>query len=204
MQSFFDSLLRAFRRYRRWFAAVFAVAGVAAALSVVSSAGSGGQPTVVAAHSITGGAVLSASDLRVVRVPPEARPEGAFSEISAAVGRQTLRDVSARDLLQESDLLDGELNSSPGMVKLPVHFSDSSAVSLLQAGQHIDIFGPDGSSDGFRLVASDITVLTVPHNESAGPLSSGGAELVVIEVNPEQAASISAAASITSLSFALR
>lgn len=204
MHSVFDSFLRAFRRYRRWFAAVFAVIGVAAALSVVSSASTSGQPTVVAAHAIAGGVVLSASDLRVVRVPSEARPEGAFGDIAEAVGRQTLRDVSARALLQESDLLDGELRSSPGMVKLPVHFSDGTAVSLLQAGQHIDIFGPDATSGGFKLVASDITVLTVPHNEPSGPLSLGGAELVVIEVNPDQAASISAAASTTSLSFALR
>lgn len=204
MQSFFDSLLRAFRRYRRWFAAVFAVVGVAAALSVVSSAGAGGRPTVVASRPIASGTVLSAADLSVVRLPDQARPEGAFAEIDAVVGRQSLRDVAARDLVQDSDLLDGELRSSPGMVKLPVHFSDSTAVSLLQSGQHIDIFGPDSSSDGFRLVASDIAVLTVPHNESAGPLSSGGTELVVIEVNPEQAASITAAASSTSLSFALR
>lgn len=204
MQPFFDSLLRAFRRYRRWFAAVFAVVGVAAGLSVVSSASSGGQPTVVAAHPLVSGALLTASDLRVVRVPAEARPDGTFSEITALVGRQILREVSARQLVQESDLLNGQLPSSPGLVKLPVHFSDSTAVSLLQAGQHIDIFGPKGSADGFALVASDITVVTVPHTEPSGPLSSGGAELVVVEVNPEQAAKISAAASTTSLSFALR
>jgi len=204
MQSFFDSVLRAFRRYRRWFAAVLAVVGVAAALSVVSSASSGGQPTVVAARSIAGGSVLSASDLRVIRVPAEARPDDAFAQIAEVVGRQALRDVSARDLVQDSDLLNGELTSAPGMVKLPVHFSDSGAVSLLQAGQHIDIFGPDGTSGGFRLVASNITVLTVPHNEPSVPLSSGGAELVVIEVTAEQAADIAAADSIASLSFALR
>lgn len=204
MQSILDSVLRAFRRYRRWFAAIFAVVGVAAALSVVSSASAGGEPTVVAAHSIDGGTVLSATDLRMVRLPAEARPEGAFSEISAVVGRPVLRDVSARDLVQESDLLDGDLRSSPGTVKLPVHFGDGTAVSLLQPGQHIDIFGSAGSSDGFKLVASNITVLTVPHDEPSGPLSSSGAELVVIEVNPEQAASISAAASSASLSFALR
>lgn len=204
MQSFFDSLLRAFRRYRRWFAAIFAVVGLAAALSVVSSASAGGEPTVVAAHPIAGGTVLNASDLRVVRIPAEARPEGAFSEVSAVTGRPTLRDVSVRDLVQESDLLDGDLRSSPGTVKLPVHFSDGTAVSLLQPGQHIDIFGSAGSSDGFKLVASDITVLTVPHNQPSGPLSSSGAELVVLEVNPDQAASITAAASTASLSFALR
>lgn len=171
---------------------------------MVSSANAEGQPTVVAAHTIASGTVLSASDLRVVQLSADARPDGAFAEVAAVVGRQALRDVSARDLVQDSDLLNGELRSSPGTVKLPVHFSDSAAVSLLQAGQHVDIFGPDGSSNGFRLVASDITVLTVPHSEPSGPLSSGGTDLVVIEVTAEQAADISAAASIASLSFALR
>lgn len=204
MNAKFDSAFRLFRRYRRWFAAALAVIGVAAGLSSVDSVTSQGHPTVVAAHTIPGGAVISEADLTVVALPDAALPQGTSSQASALVGRQALSDIPGRAIVVESNLLGGELASTSGLLKLPVHFSDDAAVSLLRSGQHIDIFGPSGSGGSFALVASDITVLTIPPTEQSTGLGATSSELVVIEVTPEQAASISSAASSTSLSFALR
>ena len=204
MSSFFDSAFRVFRRYRRWVAAVLTVIAVAAGLSTLNSATADGRPTVVAAHPIPSGTVIGEADLTVVRLPASALPEGAFSQPDQLVGRQTLGEIAARTVVREPELLSDDLTSTTGMLKLPVHFSDSAAVSLLRSGQHIDIFGPTGSAGGFALVAANIAVLAVPQPDQGGPWSGDGAALVVVEVNPEQAAAISAASSSTSLSFALR
>lgn len=204
VSSFFDSAFRVFRRYRRWVAAVLTVIAVAAGLSTLSSATADGRPTVVAAHPIPSGTVIGEADLTVVRLPASALPEGAFSQPDQLVGRQTLGEIAARTVVREPELLSDDLTGTTGMLKLPVHFSDSAAVSLLRSGQHIDIFGPTGSASGFALVAANIAVLAVPQPDQGGPWSGDGAALVVVEVNPEQAAAISAASSSTSLSFALR
>lgn len=204
VNSFFDSAFRVFRRYRRWVAAVLTVIAVAAGLSTLSSATADGRPTVVAAHPIPSGTVIGEADLTVVRLPASALPEGAFSQPDQLVGRQTLGEIAARTVVREPELLSDDLTGTAGMLKLPVHFSDTAAVSLLRSGQHIDIFGPTGSAGEYALVAANIVVLAVPQGEQDGPWSSEGAALVVIEVNPEQAATISASSSSTSLSFALR
>lgn len=204
VSSFFDSAFRAFRRYRRWVAAVLTVIAVAAGLSTLSSAAADGRPTVVAARPIPSGTVISEADLTLVRLPASAVPEEAFSHPDQVVGRQALSEIAVRTVIGEPELLSDELTGTTGMLKLPVHFSDSAAVSLLRSGQHIDIFGPTGSAGGFALVATNIAVLAIPQPDQGGAWSGDGAALVVVEVNPEQAAAISAASSSTSLSFALR
>lgn len=183
---------------------MLAVIGVATGLSALGSASTQGRPGVVATHAIASGTVIEAADLTVVNLPDAALPQEAFGQVSDVVGRQALSDIPQRGIVVESNLLSGELTGTTGLLKLPVHFADNSAVSLLHRGQHIDVFGPTGSGGGFALVASDITVLAIPQGDQGGPWGTDTASLVVIEVDPTQAANIAAAASSTSLSFALR
>ena len=162
VSSFFDSAFRVFRRYRRWVAAVLTVIAVAAGLSTLSSAAADGRPTVVAAHAIPSGTVIGEADLTVVRLPAAALPEAAFSQPSPLVGRQTLSDIAARTVVREPDLLSDDMTGTAGMLKLPVHFADNAAVSLLRSGQRIAIFDPTGSAGDYALVATNFAVLAVP------------------------------------------
>lgn len=184
-------------------AAVLAVIGVAAGLGAITSPADG-QPVVVAAHDIASGTVIGDDDLRVAVLPASATPQGAFTEVSDVVGRQALSDIPARDIVMESALLSADLTTATGLLKLPVHFTDSAAVSLLRSGQRIDIFGPSGSGGSSALVASNLPVLAIPQSDSGSAWGDQATALVVIEVTPDQAASLSSAAAGGSLSFALR
>jgi len=203
--SFLTPLLRAFRWHRRWFAAIFAAIAVLAALNAVNHDRSDLREVVVAARSITGGAKLTAADLRLVRLPAEAVPDGAVSDLDALIGRTSTAGLPLRRVLVEADLLGEPGGLAAGRVALPVQFADNQAVGLLSSGTRIDVLGPHAGSAGYQVVAADVRVITaVTQSASSGPFGGGEAGPVLLEVDADQASEILAAAAIGSISFALR
>ncbi|MFZ0531297.1 MAG: SAF domain-containing protein [Propionicimonas sp.] len=199
-----DNLRRAFRWHRRFFAALLTGVAVMASLSVVVSRGESTTPVVMAARTITGGAVLTDADLEVVRVPPAALAEGAFTEESALVGQTVVAEVPTRRVLTASDLLGGTGQVPDGRVALPVRFQETGALRLLRVGATIDILGASGAEAGYGVVAAGVRVMTIPQAEAGGLVGSGETGLVLVEVTPAQAGAISAAAAVSGLNFALR
>ncbi|HQZ00430.1 MAG TPA: SAF domain-containing protein [Propionicimonas sp.] len=199
-----QNLRRAFRWHRRFFAALFAAVAVLAALSVLASRGDAGTSAVVATRTIAGGAVVTEADLAVVRVPASVLPEGAFADASAVVGQTVVADVPSRRVLSASDLLGGSGQVADGRLALPVRFDESSALALLRVGTRIDILGANSAESGFGVIAEGVRVVAIPQSDGGGLLGAGQAELVLVEVTPEQAGAISAAAAVSSLNFALR
>lgn len=202
--SFLTGLLRAFRWHRRWFAAIFAAIAVLAGLNAISLDDTDLHEVVVAARPISGGATLSAADLRVARLPNEAIPDGALTNPDALVGRTVTAALPARRALVEADLLGGAGAMAAGRVALPVQFGEGQAVGLLSSGTRIDILGPQAGSAGYQVVAADVRVITAVIPDSSGPFGGSDSGPVLLEVAADQASAILAAASIGSISFALR
>lgn len=201
---FLDSLLRAIRWHRRWFAALFAAIAVLAGLNAFSSAQSDGAPVIVAARGISAGSRVTTDDLRLVTLPPSAVPAGAFTEIGQAVGRTVVVGVPERQVLTSSVLLGAAGQVAPGRVALPVTFGTAGAVSLLSVGSRIDVLGADAAGNGYGVVAADVRVAALPASEDPGMLGATTSRLVLLEVNSGQAAAIVAAMSVSAVSFALR
>lgn len=203
--SHFTGLLRAFRWHRRWFAAIFAAIAVLAGLNAINANAGGLREVVVAARQLNGGLTLSEGDLRLARLPDQAIPAGALTDPTELIGRTITATLPERRVLVEADLLGGVDGLRPGHLALPVQFGGAPATALLRTGVRIDVLGPQAGSGGYRAVASNVRVITVvAEAASSGPFGGGESGPVLLEVDAEQAAAILAAASIGSVSFALR
>ena len=70
---------------------------------------------------------------------------------------------------------------------MPVRLADAAVASLLQPGDHVDVFAADGRW-GAKIVASGVTVTATPSTDE-GPWTDGEG-LVVVLAMPEQAAAL--------------
>jgi pilus assembly protein CpaB len=202
---FLTPLARAFRWHRRWFAAIFAALAVLAGLNAVNATSTELREVVVASRQLSGGATLTASDLEVVRLPPQAVPDGALTEVSMAVGKTTRSAIPGRRALVPGDFLGGSGSLGPGRMALPVEFDQNQAIGLLSSGVRIDVLGPQAGSGGYQVVAAEVRVVTALSDAgSSGPFGAAQAGPVLLDVDSAQASAILAAASIGSISFALR
>jgi pilus assembly protein CpaB len=199
-----DSLRRAFRWHRRWFAGLFAAVAVLAALNTLSAPESSGAIGVVATHSIPGGARLTAADLQLVRLPAALAAAGSFTDTAALIGRTVVARIPQKRVLTESDLLESAGLVAAGKVAMPVRFGESSALPLLRVGGRIDVLGPVADGSGYGSVAGDVRVVAVPEVGDSGMLGGNTDDLVLVEVDQAQAAAIAAAAAVSTLSFAMR
>lgn len=163
-----------------------AVILVAAAVAHVLIDASRADPPVVAfARDVAPGAVLTADDLELRRLPAEAVPDGALAEVALAEG-QMLAAAAARgevvtstrlvgpDLaaLLTADEPDGEAFS---MVPLPL--AEPDIVPMLHHGAVVDVVG-----QGPRVVAAGGRVVT-----------TGEGDAVLVLLRQEQAAAVAAA-----------
>lgn len=201
---FLESLLRALRWHRRWFAALFAALAVLAVLNTFSGTETSGVPTVVAARTIPGGTKVVAADLRLERLPPSMVPDGAFGDPVALIGHTVVIPVPERSILTPSILLESGAHVGGGKVALPVRFAEATALPLLRVGAHIDVLGAAANGSDYGVVASDVRVVAIPAPSEGGVLGGGQDGLVLVEVDSAQAAAIAAAASVSAVSFALR
>jgi len=200
-----DSVVRAFRWHRRWFAAILASVAVLAALDALSPDVSGTVPVVVAAHEIPGGSTLAATDLMVVEVPAALVADGAFSDLSALTGGQVVATVPARRQLTAADLLDAHSLVGAGKVAVPARFGDADAVAILKVGSELDVLGQRSSGATVSVVAAGVRVVAMPGADGGGVLgSASGAGLVLVEADQAQAEAILTAASVGALGYVLR
>lgn len=196
-----EALARAVRRHRRVVAAALAGLSVLAALNVVTP--SPGMPTVIAARSIAGGAVLTAADLTVVGLPERGVAEGSFTDPQTLIGRRVVARIPRNRVVTDADLLDAEGQLGPGMLALPVRFADNAGAGLLATGSRIDVLGSQLDGAGHAVVASNVAVLTLAETEP-GILGGGQDASVVLEVTQAQAEAIAGAAASGPISFAIR
>lgn len=95
---------------------------------------------------------------------------------------------------------DRSISVPAGQLAVPVRLADSAVASLLQPGDHVDVFAADGRW-GAKIVASGVTVTATPSTDE-GPWTDGEG-LVVVLAMPEQATALAAASVGSRLTIAL-
>jgi Flp pilus assembly protein CpaB len=200
-----ESLARAFRWHRRWFAALLASIAVLATLEALSPDAAGTVPVVVAAHEIAGGSMIAASDLEVLAFPGAVVPDGAIGDPAALVGSEVVVRVPARRPLTRADLLDAPALVGAGKMAVPVRFSDAGTVAILRVGSHIDVLGQSGQDAAVATIARNLRVVAIPGSDAGGVLGSSSAGgLVLVEADETQSAAILTAGSGGTLGYVLR
>ncbi|MEW9533120.1 flagellar biosynthesis protein FlgA [Microbispora sp. NPDC049125] len=195
-------------RRRRPIAAV--LAGLAVVCVLQSIRPPRGVEVFAAARDLAGGR-LSASDLMVVRLPPDAVPDGALrpgssgvDRVSAQVpsgqmpaGRVLVGPVRRGEPLTDARLLtQGALAAQgPGMVATPVRIADPGAATLLSAGDVVDVLA--AFEDRAFTVAQQVRVMTrLPGEADEGAL-------LVLATTSSQAAQLAQAQAQGRLSVAI-
>ncbi|MDV3221877.1 SAF domain-containing protein [Intrasporangium sp.] len=144
------------------------LAGVAAAvaLSVLRPAGAAdvGVPTVVAAHRLPAGAVISPDDVRIEARQVDQRPESATADPSDLVGRRAAGPIEAKGIITSERLTGPGLLSgrSDGRVAMTLPVMEI-ALSGVRPGTRVDVYA---TGTGSRVVA-DAQVLAVTGGSGA-------------------------------------
>lgn len=196
-------LHRALRRRRRLVSALFAAAAVFAFSRVLSPSPPDTTSVVVAARDLPGGAMISADDVQVVRMPTGLAPAGTVGSTTALLHETLAAPVRAGEAISDRRLVGEALISgyADGLVAAPVRIDDADVASLLQVGDHIDVYAAQGDeSSSARLVVSDAVVVTLPQLDDN---SSDGA-LVVLGVTSASAAAVAQASARGPLAISLR
>ncbi|QOR38324.1 Flp pilus assembly protein CpaB [Billgrantia diversa] len=153
---------------------------------------------VVAALQIPFGTTVQASDLKVLRLPPDSVPPGSFNEIEGVVGRVSNQVIYAGEILHEgrvAEHLGGSALAAlldPGMRAMSVRVDDVVGVAgFLLPGNRVDVVSSkrNGSRDSFesKTVLQNLKVLAVDQiasQERDGPVI---VRAVTLEVAPSQA-----------------
>ena len=187
---------------RRWLAAGLAGLAALLALRATSPPPPPTRPVVVAAHDLAAGRALSAGDLVVRRLPPEAVPSGAASTTGRWAGRVLAGPVRSGEVLTDRRVVEpGLVAGYPGMVAVPVRVAEAGVLRLLRVGDEVDLVAAPVEGAGRAYVAAPAArVVAVPRAEQAGSapvdtVDAVGGGLVVVGVPADQALGLVAAAS---------
>ena len=207
-----DRLLRELRRAvgwrRRLLAAGLLAGSMAFALEAAGPGPAPGREVLTAAHDLPTGTVLGTDDLRVVRRPETALPDGALTTPSQVRGGTVAGPVRRGEVLTDVRLAGAAAlrGLAAGTVAAPVRLADAESVALLRPGDVVDVLaaGADAGVQA-RLVAAAVRVLTVPRT-ARGVLAVGAADgaLVLVATTPQTAARLAAAAVTERLSVVVR
>ncbi len=191
-------------RHRRALAALLAAGAVGAGLLVVAPPPPPSTDVVVASHDLRAGRSVTGHDLTTVAMPAELTPRGARSDPAGLVGRVLTGPVRSGEPITDVRVLGDPLLAGygPGRVALPVRMGDAAAVSLLRAGDRIDVLAIDPATGGTAVVvAAAVPVITVPAIPEGAAEPAGG--LVLLAVSDAAARRISTASVVGPLTFVL-
>ncbi|MGR2738943.1 Flp pilus assembly protein CpaB [Billgrantia sp. Q4P2] len=153
---------------------------------------------VVAALQIPFGTTVQASDLKVLRLPPDSVPPGSFNDIENVVGRVSNQVIYAGEILHEgrvAEHLGGSALAAlldPGMRAMSVRVDDVVGVAgFLLPGNRVDVVSSrrNGSRDSVesKTVLRNLKVLAVDqiaNQERDGPVI---VRAVTLEVTTQDA-----------------
>jgi Flp pilus assembly protein CpaB len=177
----------------------------------VTVAFSSGESAVVVTRALIPGSVLTADDVRLVKLPASALPSDAINDLSQAIGERLTVPLPEGAVLDEMFLGQAAIDQLPaGYVAAAVRLSDAGLASLLTPGDHVDLMAsPGASSSGVimpaQLLAESALILSIPGRD-VSPDSQNGqtdAGLLMLAVTPSQAALIGGAASWATISAVL-
>lgn len=199
-------LRRALRRTvlsrRRPIAASCAAVAVVAGVQAVRPPAAETVPVTVASRDLVSGTVLTADDVAVARLPPDAVPDGVDTH---AVGRTLAAPIRRGEPVTDVRLVAPTLVAGyPGRVALPVRIADADVVGLLRVGDRVDLVAADPRAGRASYVAFDVPVLALPSpgEQHTGSGSPSG-RLLVVAVPPGDVDRIAVAAATALLSIVI-
>ncbi|MFQ1003576.1 Flp pilus assembly protein CpaB [Modestobacter sp. SSW1-42] len=164
-------------------------------------------PVVVAAGDLPAGATLTDADLAVARLPVDAAPAGAVTDVPQLTGAVLASPLRSGEPVTDARVVGPGLWSAvpAGQVAAPVRLADLAVATLLRAGDRVDVLAAGGAPDGapgVQVVATGALVLAVPSTtaEDDAPGSDG---LLVLAVPPDTAGRLAAAATSATLTVTL-
>lgn len=149
-------------------------------------------PVVVTARDVAAGTALTATDLTLLEVPPEAAPDAAITRPSDVVDRVTAVDLPAGLPLAGSLLTDTALAGPAGTVVVAVRLDDPAVSRLLEPGLHLDLVAARLEGGPGETVARRALVLPGPDvGDAGGGILAGtaadDAPPLLVAVTPEEA-----------------
>jgi pilus assembly protein CpaB len=179
------------------------VAAVAAVLTGISAAAPEGSAmiTVVEARSqLSGGTVLSASDLVLGKVVAADAPEGALTDPNVLVGKTLAAPVAEDQMMTLLTAAAAPAAVPAGHVIAPLRLADAALAALLRPGDVV----ADVEAKQAAVVAANVRVVTIP--EVPGDRASPGPDgaLVLVDVEGQTATILAQAAASATLSISWR
>ena len=190
---------RSLRRHRRKLAVLATLAAVLCGLTALAPPRPATVAVVTAARTLPGGAVLAAADLGLTELPPDAVPEGSWTDPAEAVGKVLAGPVPTGQVLTRTALL--RYRAAGGRVVAPLRLADARVSALVEAGDAVDVLAADQQTGKSAVVAANVRVVSAVAGEDADPGAGG---LVLVEVDSEIANALAAAAATAVLSIVWR
>lgn len=190
---------------RRVAAALLVTAALVLALRPGPAPGSvaapAGVPVAVAAADLPAGTVLTASDVAVARLPPEAVPGGTARDPASLVGRALAGSVRVGEPLTDVRLVGAGLTAllARDQVAAPVRLADLGVAALVRTGDRVDVLATPPDAGAAQVVASGALVLASGDSPTAD--ATGG--LLVLAVDEPTAGLLAAAAASSTLTVTL-
>lgn len=180
-------------------------------------------PVLVAAKSLPVGTRIQEDSLKHINLPPEAMPEGAFSNASAVIGEIVIQPLSEGEIILPARLTPGAgvplaVRIRPGMRAITLNVDDTSTLAgMLEPESRVDVIpdssgasGEDASEEDALSMQSilsmqNIKVLAIGRRLDPGPWQEGDASrAVTLEVTPRQALKLARESNRGGLRFILR
>ncbi|MDH2430473.1 Flp pilus assembly protein CpaB [Sphaerisporangium sp. TRM90804] len=200
--------IQALNRRRRLIAAILAAAAVGC-LGLALQPPDRLTEVLAAARDLTGGR-LNGNDVTVVRLPPEAVPDGVYRPGAQLTGRVLAAPVRRGEPITDLRLLGPALVDAygPGMRATPIRVTDAASAGLLRPGDVIDVIAnaatpqwEDIPSPGPATIAQAVTVIALPRPAGAADTNTGA--LVVLATTPDQATQLARAGPGSHLSITI-
>ena len=160
---------------------------------------------VVAARDLPAGAVLTAADLRLARLPPEAVPDGVAAAPDELAGRPLAGALRAGEPVTDVRLVGPGLTTAlpPGRVAAPVRLADLAVAGLVHPGDRVDVLATAPGATDAEVVAPGALVLAPVAAGGEPDASDPGAGLLLLELDPATAGRLAAAAVSDTLTVTL-
>jgi len=192
------SLVSLVRWHRRGLAAVLAGVVVFSTLSALTGRDSADLvAVVVATRLVAAGDTVTATDVALTRLPRDAIPDGALTEVALAVGKVAGTGVRARQVLTDLTLVGG--TTSDGTVVLSVRLDNPELAALAPPGTRVSLYATTSA----EAVATHVLVVAAPSGDGGSILSPSSATVLLVRVTTEQAGSITQAMAQSTLTLAI-
>lgn len=163
---------------------------------------------VVTTRDLAPGTALTAEDVRLESRASATVPEGASTDIDAAVGATLAGPARRAEVITDVRLLGPRLAQSaagPDARIVPLPLADSALVDLVRVGDVVDIVAAPASADereSARLIATDAVVVLVSAKSNGG-LAGGGSRVVLVALPAAAAKTVAGAALVQAITLTL-